>query len=106
MGAMRAAFVLATILCLAVPQLSWGAIELSSASSSSMSLGSPSVASQIGRAIAKADKIFSFGGALAAGAPSLLLPSFSIEVIASGSPEPPNIDLDGPPLAPRPPPLS
>ena len=105
MSVIRAAFVLATILCFAVPQMSWGAIDISSASTSSMSLGSPSVATQISRAIAKTDKTFGFGGALAADAPSLLLPVSSIDRLSSVPAEPPNVDLEGPPLAPRPPPL-
>jgi hypothetical protein len=109
MASMRAVFVLATILCLAAPSVSWGAraADPSSAGAISISLAAPATAaSQIARAVAKADKTFHFGSAIAAHAPSILLPAGSIELIPRQLPEPPNVDLEGPPLAPRPPPRS
>lgn len=103
---MRAAFVLATILTLSLPQLSWSAIETSASSSGSMSMASSAtIVTHIVRAVAKADKSFSVGCAIPHSAPSLLLPEFSLALMTGLPPEPPNVDLEGPPLAPRPPPL-
>lgn len=107
MAAMRAFFVLATILCLAAPPLSWGStVDAASPVGISISMGSQAALnSQIVRAIAKADKSFGFGCALAAKTPSVLLPAATIECVAVSAPEPPNLDLQESPLAPRPPPL-
>ena len=107
MAAMRALFVLATILCLAAPPLSWAAtVDASSPVGISMSMGSQAaLGSHLVRAIAKADKSFGFGCALAAHTASLLLPAVTVEYVATFAPEPPNLDLQGSPLAPRPPPL-
>jgi hypothetical protein len=107
MGGMRAAFVLATILALSLPQVSWSVSDVSSSGSGSMSMASSAtIVTQIVRAVAKADKTFSVGSAIPHSAPSLLLPEFSLALITGLPPEPPNVDLEGPPLAPRPPPLS
>ena len=108
MTSMRAFFVLATILCLAAPPLSWGAtVDASSPVGISMSMGSQAaLRSQLVRAIAKADKTFGFGCALAAHTTSLLLPAVAVELVATLALEPPNLNLQGSPLAPRPPPLS
>lgn len=105
MGVMRAAFVLATILCLSLPQVSWSAADVSSSNGGAMSMASSAtIVTQIVRAVAKADKTFSVGCAIPNSAPSLLLPEFSLAVLSGLPPEPPNVDLEGPPLAPRPPP--
>jgi len=105
MGPMRAAFVLATILCLSLPQISWSALDVSSSSGGAMSMASSAtIVTQIVRAVAKAEKTSSAGCAIPHSAPSLLLPEFSPALIAALPPEPPNVDLEGPPLAPRPPP--
>lgn len=107
MAAMRTLFVLATILSLAAPPLSWSAtVDASSPVGISMSMGSQAaLGSQLVRAIAKADKSFGFGCALAAQTVSLLLPPVTVEYVAAFAPEPPNLNLQGSPLAPRPPPL-
>jgi len=107
MASMRAFFVLATILCLAAPPLSWGAtVDVSSPLAVSMSMGSQAaLGSPVIRAIAKADKAFGFGCALAVQTTFLLLPVFTVEYVATFAPEPPNLNLQGSPLAPRPPPL-
>ena len=104
---MRAVFILATILTLAAPPVTWvAAVDVSSPVASSMSIGSQAAfASHVVRAIAKSDKTFNFGCALAAEAPSLLLPAGSVELQTLAVPDPPNLDLQQPPLAPRPPPL-
>lgn len=105
---MRAFFVLATILSLAAPPLSWGAtVDASSPAGISISMGSQAaLGSQLVRAIAKADKAFGFGCALSAHTTSVLLPVSTVEYVATFAPEPPNLSLQGSPLAPRPPPLS
>jgi hypothetical protein len=105
MAGMRAAFVLATILCLALPQLSWGAIDAASPSTSSLSLGSPTVASQIARTVAKADPSFSVASAIASDTPFLVLPLTPFDLIPFEATHPPNVNVAVPPLAPRPPPL-
>jgi len=107
MASMRALFVLATILCLAAPPLSWGAtVDAASPVGISISMGSQAaLGSQLVRAIAKADKAFGFGCALAAQTTSLLLQAVTVEYVATFAPEPPNLNLQGSPLAPRPPPL-
>jgi hypothetical protein len=103
---MRAAFVLATILSLSLPQVSWSAFDVSSSSAGSMSMASSAtIVTQIVRAVAKAEKTFSTGCAIPHSAPTLLLPEFSGAFNTGLPPDPPNVDLEGPPLAPRPPPL-
>jgi hypothetical protein len=107
MTSMRAFFALATILSLLAPPLSWGAaVDASSPAGISMSMASQAaLGSQLVRAIAKSDKTFGFGCALAAQSASLLLPAIAIGYVATLAPEPPNLNLQGSPLAPRPPPL-
>ena len=103
---MRAVFVLATILCLAAPPLTWGAIELSSPGTSSMSMAAPSTStSQLIRAIAKAEKTFAFGYALAHASVIELVPPDDARHVAEVDDETPSPASDQPPLAPRPPPL-
>lgn len=103
---MRAIFVLATILCLAAPQVAWGAINLSSQGTSSMSMAAPSATtSQLIRAIAKAEKTFSYGHAIAHASSIVLAPADYTRSVVLADFEPPSLDPDQPPLAPRPPPL-
>ena len=107
MGSMRATFVLAVVLSFVTPQVSRTAIELSRDASASISLAAPSTTSQLVRAVAtKTDKTFGFGFAIAADHPALFPPLGSIDAAIVGTPDAPNLDLSGPPLAPRPPPLS
>jgi hypothetical protein len=107
MGSMRAIFVLATILSFATPQVSWTAAALARDASPSISLTGPAASSQLIRAVAaKTDKGFSAGAAIAGDRPALFPPLGSIDGVVAGTSEAPNLDLQGPPLAPRPPPLS
>lgn len=102
---MRAIFVLAAILSFATPQVSWGAIEQSLSSSGAIVLSSPaSGASQISRAIAKVDKTFGAGLAISEFV-ALFPPIGSIDSVAAQTCDVPHLDLEGPPLAPRPPPV-
>jgi hypothetical protein len=103
---MRAIFVLATILSFATPQVSWTAAALSRDASPSMSLAAPAASSQLVRAVAKTDKTFSAGAAMAADRPALFPPIGSIDLVAAQTCDAPHLDLEGPPLAPRPPPLA
>ena len=107
MEPMRAIVVLAAILSFATPQVSRTAIELSRDASVSISWTAPASSSQLLRAVAaKTDKTFSSGCAIAPVHPALFLPSGSIDCPIAGTSDAPNLDLSGPPLAPRPPPLS
>ena len=104
---MRAIFVLATILSFATPQVSWSSIALSREAASSWSLAAPGPGSQLVRAVAsKTDKTCGAGLAIAADRPALVAHFISIECSEVRASDPPNLDLDNPPLAPRPPPLS
>jgi len=99
--------VLSLILCLAAPQLSWGAIELPSLQTGGSDLGSPaSSAFHIVRAAAKADKTFSSGGLATPETAALHPPAHEVEHAVARPSDPPNLALDCPPLAPRPPPLA
>jgi hypothetical protein len=101
---MRAIFVLATILSFATPQVSWSAMEFSSATTSSMSLATPA-ASQIVRPIVKTDKTVSFGGAIFTEHVAVFPLIGSLDYVSAQTCDRPHLDLEGPPLAPRPPPL-
>jgi hypothetical protein len=104
---MRAIVVLAAILSFVSPQVSRTALELSRDASASMSLAAPASSSQLVRAIAaKADKTFSAGAAIAADRPAHFPPIGSIDCVAAQTCDAPHLDLEGPPLAPRPPPHS
>jgi hypothetical protein len=106
MGAMRAVvFVLATILSFATPHLSARAMELSRDASSAISLATPA-ASQLVRPVVKTDKTFSSSGAISTEFVALFPPIGSIDYVAAQTCDVPHLDLEGPPLAPRPPPLS
>jgi hypothetical protein len=98
-------FVLVTILSFATPVGSWSVQrELSPLTTSSMTLAAPATGSQIARAVVKTDKTFGCGLAIAADVQPLFPPSYSTDGHSLGSFDPPNLDLSGPPLAPRPPP--
>ena len=102
---MRAVYVLVAILSFVAPQMSWGAIEQSLSSSGAIVLSAPaSGASQISRAVSKVDKIF--GGGIVITEFVALFPAIgSLDSIAAETCDVPHLDLEGPPLAPRPPPL-
>jgi hypothetical protein len=105
MVSMRAIFVLAAILSFATPQVSWGAIEQSLSSSGAIVLSSPaSGATQISRAVTKVDKTFG-AGVIAAECVALFPPIGSLDYVSAQTCDAPHLDLEGPPLAPRPPPL-
>jgi hypothetical protein len=105
MDAMRAIVVLAAILSFATPQVSWSAMQLSRDASPSISLSVPGAA-QIVRPAVKADKTCSAGGAITTEYVPLFPPLGSIDAVAAQTCDAPHLDLEGPPLAPRPPPLS
>lgn len=109
MAGMRAVSVLLAVLGLAAPQVSWNVIELSSDSSAatSMSMSAPAVAgSQFVRDFFKADKAFGSNPAIAVDVQPLFPPFYSVDGHSTGRDQSPSLDLDGPPLAPRPPPLA
>ena len=106
MSLMRAILVLATILSFAAPNVSWTPRDSSPTASASMSLAAPAALPQITRAIAKTDKTFGFGFALTPPGPALFPPIGSFDHGFAGTDDAPNLDLAGPPLAPRPPPLN
>lgn len=101
---MRAIFVLAAILSFATPQVSWSAAALSRDASPSISLASPA-ATQLVRPAVKADKTFSASGAISTEFVALFPPLGSIDYVAAQTCDAPHLDLEGPPLAPRPPPV-
>ena len=106
MAAMRAMFVLATILSFAAPQVSWSAMALSREAPSSWSLSAPASSTQLVRGVtAKTDKTCGSGLAVPAERPALFSYFIALECGAGRAADPPNLDLDNPPLAPRPPPL-
>ena len=105
MGSMRAMFVLAAILSFATPQVSWSAMALSRDASPSISLAAPS-ASQLVRSVVKVDKTFSSSGAVRTEFVALFPPIGSIDYVSAQTCDAPHLDLDLPPLAPRPPPFS
>ena len=105
--AMRAAYVLVAILLFATPQVSFGAIEQSLSGSGAIVLSSPSAAgSHISRAIVKSDKTFGDAGAVPMAFVALFPPLGSIDCVAAQTCDAPHLDLEGPPLAPRPPPFA
>jgi hypothetical protein len=107
MTVMRAIFVLATILSFATPQVSWTAAALSRDASPSISLTAPAASQQLVRAVAaKTDKTFSSGAVIGGDRPTLFPAIGSVDFVAAQTCDAPHLDLEGPPLAPRPPPLS
>ena len=103
---MRAVYVLVVVLSFVAPQVSRTAIELSRDASASISLAAPSATSHISRAVAKTDKTFSAAGAINTDCVALYPPVGSLDSVAAQTCDVPHLDLEGPPLAPRPPPLS
>lgn len=104
---MRAAFVLALVLGVASPPVAWSAMAdspLKSAASVSLA-SSPSAASQLVRDSAKADKTFSGGWLTPPESPAQHQAFEGSVLSAKQATPPPNLPLDCPPLAPRPPPL-
>ncbi|MBY0497798.1 MAG: hypothetical protein K2Y23_26615 [Cyanobacteria bacterium] len=102
---MRAVYVLAVVLSFVTPQVSRTAIELARDASASISLAAPSATSQLVRAVAaRTDKTFSNTGAISIGFVSLFPPIGSLVCVAAQTCDAPHLDLEGPPLAPRPPP--
>jgi short subunit fatty acids transporter len=108
MASMRAMFVLAAMLSFATPQMSWGAIESSLSGSGGIVLAAPASAhsSQIARAVSKTDKTFGSGLAISTDFVALYHLIGSIDYVSAQTCDAPHLDLDLPPLAPRPPPLS
>jgi hypothetical protein len=104
---MRAVSVLVAILSLAAPPVSWSAFEFAPAASTSISLAAPAVAgSHFLRAAVTADKTFGSTFAITRDAQPLFAPTYTIDGHSLGSDRSPGLDLHGPPLAARPPPLS
>ena len=104
---MRAIVVLAAILSFVSPQVSRTALELSRDASASISWTAPASSSQLVRAVAaKTDKSFSSGCAIPPVHHALFPPIGSIDHVAAQTCDAPHLDLEGPPLAPRPPPFS
>lgn len=108
MGSMRAAFVLALVLSVSSPPVAWTAMaDARLKSPASVSLASTtSAASQLARDTAKAEKTLA-GGSLIG--PVALADHHEFDgsvLVVQQAPPPPNLPLDCPPLAARPPPLS
>jgi hypothetical protein len=106
MGPVRALLVLVTVLSFATPQVSWAATQRVSGNSVEVSLSAPSAGAQFVRAAFKTDKTFSTGSALAPAWVSIFPPFGSIDYVSAQTCDAPHLDLEGPPLAPRPPPAS
>ena len=108
MGDMRAAFVLALVLSVASPPVAWGAMADSPLKPvASVSLASStSAASQLVRDVAKAEKTFSGGWLTAPDAPATSHEFAASALVVHSTTPSPNLSLDCPPLAPRPPPLA
>jgi spore coat polysaccharide biosynthesis predicted glycosyltransferase SpsG len=106
MGSVRAVYVLVVILSFVAPQVSRTAIELSRDASASISLAAPSATSHISRAVTKTDKTFSAAGAIHTECVALFPPIGSLDYVSAQTCDAPHLDLEGPPLAPRPPPLA
>jgi hypothetical protein len=106
MRVMRAIYVLVAILSFATPQVSWGALEQSLSSSGGIVLASPAASTaQLSRAVVKTDKTFSTTFAIPPAVALLQPHSCGIDYHAVAPADPPNLSLDTPPLAPRPPPV-
>ena len=105
MAAMRAIVVLAALLSLALPGVSARAIELQSPISITLALKAPTApVPEQHRVSGKADQPLHFGVVPRLWSASLHFNE--IDVVATATHEPPSLDRHGPPLAPRPPPLS
>jgi hypothetical protein len=102
---MRAVFVLAAILSLGLPGVSARAIELQSPISVTLSLKAPAAPLPELHRAPGPDQPHKSCGVVPSGFGDTVSLN-AIEYVASSMPEPPSIDRHGPPLAPRPPPLS
>jgi len=105
MISMRAIVVLAALLSLAAPGVSYRAIELQSPISVTLALKASTapVPEQHRVTSGKADQPLFFG--VAPRVYRANVPFSEIDFVATPSHEPPSLDRHGPPLAPRPPPL-
>lgn len=110
MGAVRALFVLVAVLSFATPQVSWAATQRAAGATVEISLAAPSVGTQVVRAAVKnatkTDKTFGAGLFVVIDVQPLFPPSSAIGLVPIYAHDPPNLDLAGPPLAPRPPPAT
>jgi hypothetical protein len=104
MSPVRALLVLVTVLSFATPQVSWATTQRASGNTIEVSLTAPSVGTQLVRAAFKTDKTISTGSALALNWVSVFPPFGSIDYVSAQTCDAPHLDLEGPPLAPRPPP--
>ena len=103
---MRAIVVLAALLSLAAPGVSYRAIELQSPISVTLSLKASAVSlPDIHRISGKADQPTKGCGIVPPGY-GITITQATIEYVALPAQAPPSLDRHGPPLAPRPPPLS
>ena len=103
---MRAAFVLALVLGLASPSLTFSELAAPSKPGVSAMGSAAGAAAKLVRDTAKAEKSLS-GAWLAVGATSAPHAVFEhVALIADQTSAPPSLALDAPPLGPRPPPLS
>jgi hypothetical protein len=102
----RALLVLVTILSFATPQVSFASIQRASGNTVEISLSAPAVGTQLVRAAVKTDKTFGTGLFVAVDVQPLFAPSYGVGQPPTSTHELPNLDLGGPPLAPRPPPAS
>lgn len=104
MAEVRALLVLVTVLSFATPQVSWATTQRASGNTVEISLSAPAASTQLVRPAVKTDKTFSSGLFVAVDFQPLFPPASSIGLVPLESQDPPNLDLAGPPLAPRPPP--
>ena len=105
---MRATVVLALVLSVASPPVAWSAMaDAPLKSGAAVSLASTtSAASQLVRDTAKAEKTFSGGWLNAPETPAHHQAFEGSVLVVDQAAQPPNLSLDCPPLAPRPPPLA
>ena len=102
---MRLIVALVALLSLGLPGVSARAIELQSPISVTLSLKAPAAAvPDQHRVSGKADQPLFFG--VVPRVYSAHVPFSEIDFVAASAHEPPSLDRHGPPLAPRPPPLS
>ena len=104
---MRAGILLAALLSLATPQVSWGAIEASMHGRDTIVLkASQAGQAQINRAAPKTDKNFGTPYTVPPAAVLLFANYGAFDHAPDAPSDPPNVPFDCPPLAPRPPPRS
>lgn len=104
---MRAGILLAALLSLATPQVSWGAVEAAMHGRDTIVLkASPTGQAQISRAVSKTDKNFGTPCPTPPAALQLFANYGAFDHAPDAPSDPPNVPFDCPPLAPRPPPRS